>query len=243
MILFGHRGAAGEAPENTLAGARHAIERGARNVEIDLRLSADDQLVVIHDRNATRTAGINRPISLLTARELAKLDNRKVGPTWPRKSGCGTPTLKNYLKHTPEIQRYQLEIKSDKKTDVDLMVEKIGLMFPTRVSAKRIICTSFDYKLLEQLKVHSPHIRLGAISYKKPALKQAIALKCDYFCIHESLCTPSFIEKIKQHKIHLSVWTVNDPKLIKKLFKLNVDSIISDYPSMALPLINSLMRQ
>ena len=55
MIVYGHRGARGEAPENTIAGARHAIERGVRHLEIDLRLSADDELVVIHDTGPRRT--------------------------------------------------------------------------------------------------------------------------------------------------------------------------------------------
>ena len=57
MQIFGHRGAAGEAPENTIAGARHAISRGTRYVEIDLRLSADNQLVIVHDNSTERTCG------------------------------------------------------------------------------------------------------------------------------------------------------------------------------------------
>ena len=62
MQLFGHRGAAGEAPENTIAGVKHAISRGVRQVEIDLRLSADNQLIIVHDNNALRTAGVKKAI-------------------------------------------------------------------------------------------------------------------------------------------------------------------------------------
>ena len=72
MQVYGHRGAAGEAPENTIAGCLHAIERGARYIEIDLRLSSDNQLVVIHDKTLTRTTGKWGKPGKYKASELAK---------------------------------------------------------------------------------------------------------------------------------------------------------------------------
>ena len=74
MIVYGHRGARGEAPENTIAGCRHAFERGARHLEIDLRLSKDQQLVVLHDDRLRRTAAVRGKVSHYTAKELAALD-------------------------------------------------------------------------------------------------------------------------------------------------------------------------
>ena len=60
MQVFGHRGAAGEAPENTIAGLHHAIKRGLSYAEIDLRLSADQKIIVCHDANTLRTCGVKR---------------------------------------------------------------------------------------------------------------------------------------------------------------------------------------
>ena len=62
MIVVGHRGAQGEAPENTVAGVRHAIDRGVRHLEIDLRLSSDGRLVVLHDDKLKRTTGDRRRV-------------------------------------------------------------------------------------------------------------------------------------------------------------------------------------
>lgn len=242
MQLFGHRGAAGEAPENTIAAARHAISRGTRRVEIDLRLSSDNQLVVVHDNNAERTAGVKQAITRLSTQQLSQLDARKFGTPWPRKTGCGIPTLKRYLNNSPEMQFYQLEVKSDQTTDIATTIDKLSEQFPSRASAKKIVVTSFDYDFLAKLKQQSPHLRIGAITYKAAALKTARDLGCDFFCIHRDLCKPALVKKVRETDMHLSVWTVNNPDTIKTLFELKVDSIISDYPSMALPLINRLKR-
>jgi len=243
MQLFGHRGAAGEAPENTIAGIRHAIERGVRRVEIDLRLSADKQIVIVHDNNAKRTAGVNKQIARLTASELSRLDARQFGTPWPRKTACGIPTLQRYLKSTPEIKCYQLEVKLDKSSEHALMIEKIGALFPSKSSTKKIVVTSFDYPFLAKLRQQFPHIPIGVISYKTNALSIARDLDCQYFCINTKIAKPKFIEKIRKTDMHLSIWTVNSPEQIKTLYELGVDSIISDYPSMAIPLINSLSRK
>ena len=243
MQLFGHRGAAGEAPENTIAGMRHAIERGVRRVEIDLRLSADQKIVIVHDNNAKRTAGVNKHIARLTASELSRLDARQFGTPWPRKTACGIPTLKRFLKSTPEIQCYQLEVNLDKSSEHALMIEKLGDFFPTKSTTKKIVVTSFDYLFLAKLRRQFPHIPIGCISYKSNALSVARDLDSQYFCINTKIAKPKLIEKIRKTDMHLSIWTVNNPEQIKTLYQLGVDSIISDYPSMALPLINSLSRK
>ena len=85
MQVFGHRGAAGEAPENTIAGLHHAIKRGLSYAEIDFRLSADQKIIVCHDANTLRTYGVKRAISRSQASELAKLDCRANAPEWPKK--------------------------------------------------------------------------------------------------------------------------------------------------------------
>ncbi|NNC55185.1 MAG: glycerophosphodiester phosphodiesterase, partial [Pseudomonadales bacterium] len=74
MLVFGHRGAAGEAPENTVVGVRRAIEAGVTRIEIDLRLTADAQLAVLHDRSLWRTAARRANIDEIHSRELAGTD-------------------------------------------------------------------------------------------------------------------------------------------------------------------------
>ena len=90
MIVYGHRGSQGEAPENTIAGCRHAVSRGVRHFEIDLRLSKDGHLVVLHDERLKRTAGAPGKVSDYTARELARLDARLSGTPWPNRRQTGS---------------------------------------------------------------------------------------------------------------------------------------------------------
>ncbi len=83
MLIYGHRGARGEAPENTLAGFHRALAAGASRVELDLRLSSDEELVVIHDETVNRTTDGRGLVAHKSVAELARLDARRAGPDWP----------------------------------------------------------------------------------------------------------------------------------------------------------------
>lgn len=242
MLVYGHRGAAGEAPENTVAGCLHALERGARYVEIDLRLSADGQLVVIHDNTLKRTAGRAGSVRDFTARELSRLDCRIDGPPWPRKRDCGVPTLDLLLDATTKMRGYQLEVKSASSAVMRLIAELLAERFPTPAAARRVVVTSSNYYLHEYLGSLAPHIERGMVVLQRDALVELEHLGCSYCVIHWSACNPLVVNNLKTSGVHISVWTVNEPNLIKALCRMRVDSVITDYPSMALPLVASLQR-
>ena len=243
MQIFAHRGGAGEAPENTVAAIKQSIDRGVKAVEIDLRIAADGKFVVTHDNNAKRTTGVNRLIRNLSSQELYALDSRHSGPQWPNKRYCGIPSLQRYMRHSAALQCYQLELKTDTQREHPQFIELLKQHFPNKAAAKRVVITSFDYTLLTSIAEQLPWLKIGAITYKTEALAIAKSLNCDYFCIHESICNSAFIKKIANTDMHISVWTVNNPKSIEKCFKQGVDSIITDYPSMAIPFVSSLLRE
>jgi glycerophosphoryl diester phosphodiesterase len=242
MQVYGHRGAAGEAPENTIAGCLHAIERGARYVEIDLRLSADDQLVVVHDKTLNRTVGKWGKPSKYKASELAAMDAREDGPPWPRKKHCGVPTLAALLKATGKLKGYQLEVKPDTKAVMKRIAWHLAGRFDTTASARKIVVTSSDYFLLEYLGDIAPHIKRGLVATRPDSLSKVAELHCEYCAMHWSGCNPYTVRQLRRSGIHLSAWTVNDAQIIKNLYKMKVDSVISDYPSMAVPLVAALQR-
>ena len=93
MLVYGHRGAGGEAPENTIAGCKHAIARGVQYLELDMRLSKDDQLVMLHDDTVNRTTDQQGKVSTYTVAELKKMDARRSGTPWPNKRDTGIVTL------------------------------------------------------------------------------------------------------------------------------------------------------
>ncbi len=242
MRIFGHRGAAGEAPENTIAGVRHALARGVEAIEIDLRLSADQQLVVIHDHDLVRTAGIDRRVGDCSATELAALEANASGPRWEAAGDCAVATLDTFLAANPGIRTVQLEMKSDEHSPREPLLTQLLAFLDAYQGPQELVVTSFDYALLTQLRERRPQQAIGAISYKADVIDTARALRCEYLCVHYSICDESFIELAREQPLHLSVWTVNNPRRIEWLFEHRVDSIITDYPSMAVPLLSKLQR-
>src|SRR5699024_1197452 len=107
-LIYGHRGARGLAPENTLASFQACIDAGINRCELDLHLSSDGQLIVIHDGNLKRTTGQPRKVSDPTAAQLVQIDARHNTAPWP--APCPTPTLEQLFEHCPFIH-WQLEVK------------------------------------------------------------------------------------------------------------------------------------
>lgn len=242
MFIVGHRGAAGEAPENTVAGCLHAIERGVRHIEIDLRLSSDDQLVVLHDKSVDRTTATKGLVRSFRADQLAAMDARQDGPPWPRKKHCGVPTLDTLIKATPKLKGYQLEVKSESTAVINQIAQLLAQRFPTAASARKITVTSSNLSLHKELKALAPHIKRGLVAGNEKAMEKFDSLDCSLCAMHWEICTPKLVRKLRKARIHTSVWTVNDASKIIALYRMGVDSVISNYPSMAIPLLASLQR-
>ena len=241
MIVYGHRGARGEAPENTIAGARHAVARGARHLEIDLRLSADDRLVVVHDTTLKRTAGEAGKVADRTAAELSKLDARADGPPWPNKRGTGIPTMSALYRAVPEIKHWQLELKHLGRRRNALLAETTAEWI--REHQPSAVVTSSEPDLIYAVKQLLPEQATGFVSTTTAPETMLEACDCEYLIAHwKTLSNRSLIRRLKRRGIHISAWTVNDASVIEQLFRSGVDSVITDYPSMALPLVASLGR-
>lgn len=242
MLVYGHRGAAGEAPENTITGFRHAIERGTRHFELDVQMSKDDKLMVIHDNKVNRTTFSRGNVNQFSASELAKMDARRSGPPWSRKKDANIATLDAVLEATPETKSYQVEVKSARRAVIERVAEQLASRFPTRQAARRIIVTSSDLKLHACLQEIAPHITRGLVSMKPDPMDTLQEYQCDYLIAVWGVCNYYLVLRARRAGIQVSVWTVNDPQIIKNLYRLKVHSVITDYPSMALPLVGSLMR-
>ncbi|MEP5763564.1 MAG: glycerophosphodiester phosphodiesterase family protein [Halieaceae bacterium] len=242
MIVYGHRGARGEAPENTIAGARHAVARGVRALEIDLRLSADGQLVVAHDAGLKRCTGASGKLNQLKAAELGRLDARADGPPWPNKRGTGIPGMSALYKAVPEIKHWQLELKSlGKKNNPALAAATVDWLRQHKAPA---VVTSLEPDLICAVKEALPNQATGYVSTTAQPEATLAACDCDFLIAHwQTLTDRRQLRRLQARGIHISCWTVNDASVIEQLFKLGVDSVISDYPSMALPLVAALQRK
>ncbi len=138
-LIYGHRGARGEAPENTLAGFELCLELGVTRCELDLHLSRDGELVVIHDPTLKRTTGRGGKVSEKAVADLVALDARQGGPVWPRP--CPIPTLRELFEKC-SFEHWQLEVKSASRVRaaqtvraIAQLVEEFGLQDKVTVTS------------------------------------------------------------------------------------------------------------
>jgi glycerophosphoryl diester phosphodiesterase len=241
MIVYGHRGARGEAPENTIAGCRHAVDRGTRHFEIDLRLSKDKQLVVVHDERLKRTAATAGKVGDYTARELARLHASASGPPWSGRRHTGIPTLDALVRALPEVKGWQLELKAGRPASNRALVDAVHEWLAD--GHRGMVVTSFEPAMLLWLKEKMPDVSTGLISEHPDPDLALQHCECDHLVAHWStLVNPYRVQQLQSRGIHVSTWTVNDASVIRSLFSQGVDSLISDFPSMALPLVATLER-
>ncbi|WP_394244207.1 glycerophosphodiester phosphodiesterase [Halopseudomonas laoshanensis] len=232
-MIYGHRGARGEAPENTLPSFRRALDAGVKRVELDLHLSSDRQLMVIHDPTLRRTTGLGGKVAHHSAADLMRIDARRGGPDWPEL--CPIPSLEQLFTACPEFEHYQLEVKSGSAGQsrivlgaVTELVERFGLQ-------DKVVLTSSSRTLLKTARDSGFSLPTGLVEEYGLIdwIKSCKRYGCDYLILNWKLCSAQRVASAKAHGLHVSVWTVNEPALMQRLADMGVDSIITDFPRLA----------
>lgn len=231
MIVYGHRGAKGEAPENTLPGFVHAHRHGIRHFELDLVLSKDGKPVLVHDLSVDRTTSQKGSISQYTAAELAAMDARSNTSSWPKPTGI--PALEDLLDQFDDIEHLQLEVKKDTRQRLNILSNRLTEVIQRRNLYQTVAITSSDTWFLKQIRRRNTNIRIGLVAERKfpRPLSMANRLGCDYLCINWKLCSKMLVEQAHRRGIHVSTWTVNRIHDMLQLEAMGVDSIITDYPT------------
>ena len=232
-LLYGHRGARGEAPENTLASFHRSLEAGVNRVELDLHLSSDHQLMVIHDPTLKRTTGRRGRVAQHTAQELTGIDARTGLPGWP--DPCPIPTLEQLFKELPEIEHYQLEVKSGSASQSRIVLNALLELIDRHQLRDRVVVTSSSRTLLKYARQTDFPLETGLVEeygFLDP-IKSALRYGCRYLILNWQLCTPARIRQAREKGLHVSVWTVNEPQMMLDLVDMGVDSIITDLPHLA----------
>jgi len=233
-LIYGHRGARGEAPENTLASFRRCLDAGVKRVELDLHLSSDRQLMVIHDPTLKRTTGLGGKVSQHSAAALMQLDARRNGPAWPEP--CPIPSLEQLFVSCPEFEHYQLEVKSGSSGQSRIVLDAIAALVKRFGLEERVVVTSSSRTLLKTARDEQYPLPTGLVEEYGliDPLKSATRYGCDYLILNWKLCKPARVRKAQALGLHVSVWTVNDPQLMRRLADMGVDSLITDVPHLAI---------
>lgn len=231
MIVYGHRGAKGEAPENTLAGFTHAYRHGVRHFELDLVLSKDGQPVIIHDLTVDRTTENEGSVASFTAEELAEMDARRNGTSWPR--AVGIPSLEMLLNEYPDFEHLQLEVKKDNRQRLNVLCNRLTEVIQRRDLYNRVVITSSDQWFLRQARRRDRKLRIGFVTDRKfpRPVNAAARLHCDFLCISWRICSRPIVDDAHRRGMHVSTWTVNRIHDMLQLEAKGVDSIITDYPT------------
>lgn len=235
-LIIAHRGESYDAPENTLAAINLAWQRNADAVEIDIQLSKDNKIVVIHDVNTKRTGGKNKFVKRQTLEELKDLD---VGIykdiRWKSER---IPTLKEILKTIPFNKKLIIEIKCGTEI-VNILKDEIN---KSGLKTEQIEAISFDLSTAAEVKKALPEhnvLWLSKLDYtwlKKifpPSINKLIARTLENNLNGLDLwagkmINQELVEKVKSAGLKLYVWTINDPIKAKKLIDMGVDGITTD---------------
>ncbi|GAA6130439.1 glycerophosphodiester phosphodiesterase [Halopseudomonas sabulinigri] len=236
-LIYGHRGARGEAPENTLASFQRALDAGVTRVELDLHLSADQQLMVIHDPTLKRTTGRGGKVAQHSAAELMQLDARLGLAGWLEP--CPVPSLEQLFSHFPEFEHYQLEVKSGSERQSRIVLKAVQQLVDRFQLHDKVVVTSSSRTLLKYAKKSGFSLPTGLVEEYGllDPIKAAQRYGCSYLILNWKLCTPQRLRQAQAAGLHVSVWTVNEPQRLQRLADMGVDSLITDYPLRAMQLL------
>ncbi len=235
--IVGHRGAAYDAPENTVVSQELAWKHGADAAEFDVRRTKDGQLAIMHDPTTKRTTGRDAKFADLTLAELRELD----AGSWkdPKFAGEKVPTLDEMLQHIAPGKRVVIHIY----VGVDSVPGLVAAIQRNHVSPKQAAIISFDFDVLKAVKKALPDYQalwlVNAPSSdpkkKSPTLDdlirdcRAAGFSGLSFNQNWPLETDS-VKKIKAASLLMHVWTVDLPQIAQRWIDLGVDSITTNRP-------------
>lgn len=240
MLIIGHRGARNEAPENTLVGFRHLRSLGIHHVELDVRLSADNELIVLHDTTLDRTTECTGLANTYSAEQLAHINaTTRFVPTsevpilhLSSDDSFGVPTLSRVLEEWPELRSIQLEVKTTDITSLRSIATQLGRLIHARRLQQQATVTSMDVRLLRDMQHRFPWVQRGYVAerFVRSPVATARRLGCRLLVINWRRVKPRLIAEAHSAGLHVSVWTVNDLPTAERLMEWGVDSLITDVP-------------
>jgi glycerophosphoryl diester phosphodiesterase len=216
MIKVGHRGARAYEPENTLRSFKKALELGVDAVELDVRKTKDNALIVMHDADVKRTTNGEGLVNDLTLKEIKKLSTEKDEKV---------PTLEEVLSFLDKKVRVFIELKEAGIEDQVLeIIRKQGLL-------KNVVVVSFLEDALKKVRDLDPEIETGLIYAKhKNPVKTALQLKAQWLLALYRFTHTANVQEAHENCLKILVWTVNTAEEAAEMAKKGVDAIASDKP-------------
>lgn len=232
--ITAHRGSSFEAPENTMSAIQLAYENGADYVEIDVQLTKDHQLILLHDETFERTSSSKLRPHELTLAEIKEFD----AGLWFNEKFYGEEiaTLQEVMTYSKNKMKLNIEIKGSYYSPqiYHALIQLINL----NNFKNDCVITSLNYEDLVSIEEHAPYLKTGYIMFL--AIGDLEKLNVDFYSVEESNVNEKFVQKAHDIGREVHVWTINDKADMRNMLNLGVDNIITDYDKDLKKLINEL---
>lgn len=222
-----HRMGAVAAPENTLAALARAIADGADWAELDVQLTADGHLVVLHDFDLVRVGGPRRRVAASTLAEVRAIDVGR-GLRHAGFEGERVPTLDDVIAAAGDRIRLNIELKPPDAAAAAPLTDAVVAAVRRAGLVGRCRLCSQSYDALRRAKAAEPGLEVGFIA--GAAVGDLAALDVDFLMVHAGLVTPAFVRRAHGAGLEVHPWTVNDPDAVPRLVDAGVDNVITDAP-------------
>ena len=238
-LVWAHRGASEYAPENTLPAFEEAVRQGADGVELDIHLTKDGELVVIHDEKINRTSNGKGMVKDMTLAELRRFNYNRKHPEvcdWAE-----IPTMREVFEL---LKPTGLTINIELKTGVVFypgIEEKILRLTAEEGMEDRVIYSSFNHYSVLRLKELDPQAKTGFLYSDGPIDVPAYGKKYGVDALHPALYNlqyPGFMEDCRAQGLSVHVWTVNSPMYVRMCQAAGVDAIITNDPKMTRAMVD-----
>ena len=231
--IWAHRGASGYVPENTLEAFQKAVEMKADGVELDVQMTKDGELVVIHDEKVDRVSDGTGYVKDYTCRELQALDVSRPIPDY---GTVHIPTLAQVLE---ELRPTGLTVNIECKTGIFFypgLEEKMVRLVENMGMVERIWCSSFNHESVLRVQKLCPEMKTGFLIGDVMVDVADYAKRHGVQALHPALYhmqDEGLAERCRKNGLALHVWTVNEKEQIRKLAMAGVDAVITNYPDTA----------
>ena len=233
-LVIAHRGANSLAPENTISAFSAARDHGANGIEMDVKLTADGQVVVMHDQTVDRTTDGHGLLRNFRLDDLRRLD----AGSWFDRAFAGeqVPTLDEVFATLKDSILYDIEL-TNYGTPFDSLLDQVFALIQKHNLARKVLVSSFFPTNISRFRQLAPAIPGGLIALKGPAGFLTRSLVGRWFSplavipVYLDL-SPDFIRRQKKNQRMVIPWTVNAPADIVRLVSWGVNGIITDEPEL-----------
>ena len=235
---FAHRGFSGKYPENTLLAFQKAIEAGADGAELDVQLTKDGEVVIIHDETIDRTTDGKGYVVDYTYDELSKFDASYI---YRGQMGFNKiPTLREYFELVKDLDFItNVELKTGINEYLGIE-EKVYDLIKEFKLEKKVIISSFNHFSVLRMKKIAPELKYGFLSEDWIINAGAYTASHDVQCYHPRFnnLIPEVVEELKKNGLEINTCTVNNEEDIRDLINKKIDILIGNYPDLIKQIIN-----